>query len=70
MIGAETTQIADVVRDLSITKDPTCTLDHHLNMEAHVKSICRASYEQLVDTGRIRGVMIRKAWDSDACICD
>ena len=39
-------------------------LDRHLNMEAHIKTACRASFAQLANISRIRSMLSRKTCET------
>jgi hypothetical protein len=48
MVGGETVQLATTVRNLGVT------LDSHLTLDAHVRSICKKAFFQLHRISRIR----------------
>ncbi len=58
MIGGEAIEISDMVKDLGVI------LDRHLNMEAHIKAACKASYAQLANISRIRGMLSRRTCET------
>ena len=58
MIGGEAIGVTDMARDLGVF------LDRHLNMEAHIKTACRASFAQLANISRIRSMLSRKTCET------